>query len=52
MANPPQVDPATKMPRFSPDGKTTSVSALLDGQAQRQFEALWQYIHSLSQKTP
>jgi hypothetical protein len=52
MANPPQVDPATKMPRFSPDGKTTSVSDLLDGQAPRQFEALWQYIHSLAPKTP
>jgi mono/diheme cytochrome c family protein len=52
LANPPQVDPATKMPRFSPDGKTTPVTNVLDGQAARQFEALWQYIHSLEQQTP
>jgi hypothetical protein len=52
MANPPQVDPATKMPRFSPDGQTTPVTKLLDGQAERQFEALWQYIHSLQREIP
>jgi hypothetical protein len=52
LANPPQVDPATKMPRFSPDGKTTPVTDLLDGHAARQFEALWQYIHSLDRRSP
>ncbi len=47
MANPPQVDPATKMPRFSPDGQTTPVANVLDGRAAPQFEALWQFIQSL-----
>lgn len=46
MFDPPRVDVLTKMPKFSADGKTTGVSAL-DGNAARQYEALWHYLQTL-----
>jgi len=46
MANPLQYEPATKMPKFSPDGATSPLGQVYDGDATRQFDALWQYLHS------
>ncbi len=45
--NPIQFDAAVPMPRFSPDGKTTPVAGILDGDAQRQFNAIWQYLQTV-----
>lgn len=44
MADPKSVTPATKMPRYSEVGKTQRTD-VLDGDASKQFEAIWQYIH-------
>ncbi|HEX4793685.1 MAG TPA: cytochrome c [Humisphaera sp.] len=44
MHNPLRVDPETKMPQFySGDGKTM-IGAVLDGDAAKQFDALWNYM--------
>lgn len=47
MANPLRFDPDTKMPKFSEDGKTTQRTDVLEGKADRQFEAIWQYLQTL-----
>jgi cytochrome c553 len=49
MLDPLRVDPLTKMPKFSPDGRATSVAAL-DGDARRQFDAIWHAIQTLNVK--
>ena len=42
MDNPPAVTPGSKMPRYSEEGKSQRPE--LDGDAQKQFEAIWNYI--------
>ncbi len=44
MDNPKSVTPLTKMPSYSKDGKSPRVD-VLGGDAAKQFEAIWQYIH-------
>lgn len=44
MDNPKSVTPATKMPSYSKDGKSQR-GDVLEGDAAKQFEAIWQYIH-------
>ena len=46
--DPLRFDPATKMPKFAPDGKTTPVTHTYNGDAQKQFAALWHYLVSLA----
>jgi hypothetical protein len=36
------------MPKFSEDGVTTQITDVLGGKAAAQFEAIWQYLHSLN----
>ncbi len=43
-----RVDAETKMPKFSEDGVTTQITDVLGGKAAAQFEAIWQYLHSLN----
>ncbi len=43
-----RVDAETKMPKFSEDGVTTQITDVLEGKAADQFEAIWQYLHSLN----
>ncbi|HRE99677.1 MAG TPA: hypothetical protein PLI18_04105 [Pirellulaceae bacterium] len=43
MRDPTSIDPLTKMPRYSEDGRTTKVP-LLEGQAEAQFEAILQFL--------
>ena len=50
IGNPIQFDRAVPMPRFSPDGKTTSVKSIFDGDAQRQFGAIWQYLQTIEEE--
>lgn len=45
MDNPQTTIPGTKMPRYSKDGKSQRTD-VLDGDAKKQFDAIWQYIHS------
>ncbi len=42
--DPKRIDPSSKMPQFSKQPKEN----ILDGDAQRQFEALWHYLESLA----
>lgn len=51
VGNPVQFDPAVPMPRFSPDGKSTPVKGILAGDAQRQFNAIWQYLQTLRSRS-
>jgi mono/diheme cytochrome c family protein len=50
MLNPQRFDPTTKMPRFSADGIKTSLEHVHDGDAAKQFDALWHYVRSLHAK--
>jgi hypothetical protein len=47
LGNPIQFDTAVPMPRFSPDGVSTPAKEILDGDARKQFDAIWQYLNSL-----
>ncbi len=44
--DPPRFDSGSRMPKLSPDGKTTPVKSVLDGNARRQFDAIWEYLQS------
>jgi mono/diheme cytochrome c family protein len=50
MLDPPRVDPTTKMVKLAADGKTTGIRDVFDGDAHRQFDALWQFIQTLPAK--
>jgi mono/diheme cytochrome c family protein len=50
MLDPTRVDPTTRMTRFTMDGKTTALMDVLDGDAHRQFDAIWHYIQTLPGK--
>ena len=43
--DPPRFDISTKMPKLAADGQKTKVTAILDGDARRQFNAIWHFIH-------
>jgi hypothetical protein len=36
------------MPKFSEDGQTTQRAEVLGGKAGEQFDAIWQYLHSIN----
>ena len=44
MDDPKSVTPSTKMPLYSKDGKSQRTD-ILEGDAKKQFEAIWQYLH-------
>jgi hypothetical protein len=48
--DPPRYDVGTKMPKLVGEKGRTRVKQHFDGDATRQFEALWQYIQSLDSK--
>lgn len=50
MLDPPHVDTITRMPKLAIDGKTTPLRDVLDGDARRQFDALWHFIQTLPAK--
>jgi hypothetical protein len=45
--DPPRFDLRTRMPKLSADGRTTPAKQYYDGDAQRQFLAIWHYIQQL-----
>ena len=47
LLNPPRYDPSSRMPVFSVDGKTTAAKSILDGDAERQFQAIRQYLKTI-----
>jgi hypothetical protein len=44
MLDPPRFDLNTRMPKLAVDGKTTKVTRILDGDARKQFEAIWAFL--------
>ena len=42
--NPLKLDPNTKMPAFERDDGKTTITTVYDGDARKQFEAIWQYL--------
>ncbi|HZZ82441.1 MAG TPA: c-type cytochrome [Gemmataceae bacterium] len=50
MLAPDRVDVTMRMPVFATDGKTTQLRDVFDGDARKQYDALWQYIQSLPAK--
>lgn len=49
MLDPPRLDPLTRMPKLAPDGKTTPLPEF-DGDAARQFGAIWHHMQTLRKK--
>ncbi|MEC9093270.1 MAG: hypothetical protein VX438_11225, partial [Planctomycetota bacterium] len=47
MRDPLRIDPQTKMPKYSVDGKSTKITEILGGHADQQFNALWHYLISV-----
>lgn len=45
MDNPAAVTPSTKMPRYA-EGNESQRSDILDGDARKQYEAIWHWLHS------
>ncbi|HSG71899.1 MAG TPA: hypothetical protein VLA12_15895, partial [Planctomycetaceae bacterium] len=45
--DPPRYAPGTRMPKLSADGKTTGVRRIYNGDAHKQFEALWNLIQQV-----
>jgi len=50
MLDPTRVDPTTRMTKFTMDGKTTAILDVLDGDAHRQFDAIWHSMQTLPEK--
>ncbi len=46
MLDPPRYDTNTRMPKLAPDGRTTKVTKFFDGDARKQFAAIWEYLQS------
>ncbi|HHI80068.1 MAG TPA: c-type cytochrome [Planctomycetes bacterium] len=49
MWNPQRIDPSSKMPRFAGPEGTTAFTEILEGDAEKQFAAIWAYLTSLKQ---
>lgn len=47
MLNPPRYDPNSRMPVFAVDGKSTAAKGILNGDAERQFQMIWEYLRTL-----
>lgn len=45
--DPPRYDVTTRMPKLAPDGQHTPLREVYDGDARRQFEAIWTYLQTV-----
>jgi type 1 glutamine amidotransferase/mono/diheme cytochrome c family protein len=50
--DPPRYDVTIRMPKLAIDGKSTQATGIFDGDAAKQFDALWHYIQSLPDPSP
>ena len=50
LADPPRLDPESRMTKFANSKGKTAFTDVLDGDATRQFEAIWQYLGGLSSR--
>ena len=46
MANPPRIDADSRMPKYSDDSDKTALTETLSGDANKQFEAIWEYLRA------
>lgn len=44
LADPPRLDPDSRMPRYADNKGKTSIKEIFGGDGARQFEAIWQYL--------
>ncbi len=49
MWNPQRIVPSTKMPRFGTSEGSTAFTEILDGDAKKQFDAIWTYLEALGE---
>jgi hypothetical protein len=49
--DPPRYDVSTRMPKLAADGRKTKITNILDGDARRQFEAVWHFLQSIPDAT-
>jgi mono/diheme cytochrome c family protein len=47
MLAPLRIDAETKMPKFSEDAVSTQLTDVLEGKADKQFDAIWQYLRTV-----
>jgi cytochrome c1 len=47
MLAPTRVDPLTKMPKYADEEGLTQLTDVLDGEAEAQFKALWEYLRTV-----
>ena len=52
MLDAPRIDIGTKMPKLAPDRRKTELVKIYDGDARKQFDAIWHYILSLQPLQP
>ena len=52
LRDPARIDPDTKMPRFLNESGASTLPGFCDGDADRQFEAIWQYLRSIRGRDP
>jgi hypothetical protein len=45
---PQRIDPETKMPKFADETGKTPLTDFFDGDASKQFDAIWQYLQTLA----
>jgi cytochrome c2 len=45
--DPPRWDVSNRMPKLAADGRTTKVTTFYDGDAEKQFEAIWHYLQTV-----
>jgi mono/diheme cytochrome c family protein len=45
--HPLRIDPETKMPKFADDEGKTPLTGFFDGDARKQFDAIWQYLRTV-----
>ena len=50
MRDPLRIDPETKMIKFAQDGQKTGLTDIYDGEAHKQFDAIWHYLHVLNEQ--
>jgi hypothetical protein len=49
--DPPRYDVTTRMPKLTVDGRTTRFKEIFDGDARRQFEAIWHFLQTVPSTT-
>lgn len=52
MLNPPRIEPDTRMPKFADEEGKTPLTDVYEGDASRQWDAIWEFLRSLQIASP